>query len=648
MRLFTLLAEPIKFEEYKQQDGALKSLEGKYKALNGKTRDETDGDAGAKSAVKGLYSYDGSSGPVASSSKHTLDSRAPKDLFLHEVKLTFPRSIRRDQARGLDNLGNTCFANSILQVFLHTAPMLNVLDTITRERGYDPNFGVDSHRFSMTRELLDLKKRVWDDGRGNSVNPSRVLGNIKKICSSMRRGAQEDAHEFFRAAIDSMQDDALRVTGASKAAHDLRETTWVHKVWGGKIRSRVMCQECKKPSDTFDTTLDFSLDIPKGCENLKDALNASFARQERLHGKNAYRCENCKKLVEAIKSMKILKAPPVLSLHLKRFSPFGRKLTDLIKYGPALDLSPYVEGDSKAHYEIYAVTCHLGGGPHSGHYYSYVRGSNPEQWWKADDSSVSSVPKGQAMNQKHAYVLHYVRKPGSEFNDILSGKTGSTTSKQQRTAGIDSPMRKADADADVEDYDESSPVTKRPSNGVVDNAAAQASPSKTNASTTFASSSKDVGKNPSQGIAASSPLSKGPATSSPHSERKLPTVSPTSFYGNGNVTQAANAGWKGSFNPPSPRTNTPNGGPHARDLAYLQHRNGTQHVRDGGVARSGGRGGHSGKDRGRERGGGGGGGRGGSHGGKSHQAPFLASRTGRNGKANNGSVSRMKMQRRGL
>jgi ubiquitin carboxyl-terminal hydrolase 36/42 len=70
----------------------------------------------------------------------------------------------------------------------------------------------------------------------------------------------------------------------------VRETSWVHKIWGGRLRSRVHCTSCNANSDTFDTFLDLSLDIGKQTASVQDALKG-FAREDRLEGKNKYKCE---------------------------------------------------------------------------------------------------------------------------------------------------------------------------------------------------------------------------------------------------------------------------------------------------------------------------------------------------------------------
>ena len=75
----------------------------------------------------------------------------------------------------------------------------------------------------------------------------------------------------------------------SKLDPKLAETTWVHKIFGGRLRSRVTCHDCGYNSDTFDRILDLSLDIFRS-ESLKDALQ-NFVAIDYLKGADKYKCE---------------------------------------------------------------------------------------------------------------------------------------------------------------------------------------------------------------------------------------------------------------------------------------------------------------------------------------------------------------------
>jgi len=69
----------------------------------------------------------------------------------------------------------------------------------------------------------------------------------------------------------------------------ISETTWVHKIFGGKLRSRVTCQSCGYNSDTFDSMMDLSLDIHR-TNTIGQALK-KFVATDYLKGSDKYKCD---------------------------------------------------------------------------------------------------------------------------------------------------------------------------------------------------------------------------------------------------------------------------------------------------------------------------------------------------------------------
>ena len=128
---------------------------------------------------------------------------------------------------------------------------------------------------------------------------------VVDIAKHLRKGRQEDSHEFLRYAIDALQKSCLagqppyvlhvlrwcfsKLNIPRKIDHKIAETTWVHKLFGGRLRSRVQCQSCGHNSDTFDSILDLSIDIHR-CDSLKEALK-KFTAIDYLKGTDKYKCE---------------------------------------------------------------------------------------------------------------------------------------------------------------------------------------------------------------------------------------------------------------------------------------------------------------------------------------------------------------------
>ncbi|KAH8830323.1 cysteine proteinase [Flagelloscypha sp. PMI_526] len=334
-----------------------------------------------------------------------------RDLYPHELDLSFP-ILNAPAPSGLYNKGNSCFFNSALQCLLHTGPLLRlILSHKTCSRKSDG-------KFCMTDSLRSLLNECFKDSR--PCTPNYLYSNLNQIAKDLRKGRQEDSHEFLRYAIDAIQRATLQHEGLDplKTPPKVANTTWINKIFGGQLRSRVHCQSCGHNSDTFDTTLDLSVDV-HGCETLEAALR-KFVAADYLKGDDKYKCEKCKKHVNAEKRFTVHQAPNALTIHLKRFTPWGKKITHPVSYPEKISLRPYMsQGAEGPTYSLYGLILHIGSGPHSGHYTAICKGRNGI-WHEYDDDDVSKSPN--FLSRRHAYMLFYIRDQGPSSTPSPSPK----------------------------------------------------------------------------------------------------------------------------------------------------------------------------------------------------------------------------------
>lgn len=112
-------------------------------------------------------------------------------------------------------------------------------------------------------------------------------------------------------------------------------------------------------------------------------------------------------------------APAVLTIHLKRFSPLGRKVGHHVHYDERLMLQPAMsEGQHGPSYSLYGIISHAGGGPNSGHYFAHVKAANG-RWYEMNDDMVSPH-HGTPVGMKNAYVLFYMRDRGQSLEGAIS------------------------------------------------------------------------------------------------------------------------------------------------------------------------------------------------------------------------------------
>ncbi len=319
---------------------------------------------------------------------------------------------------GLANMGNTCFLNSVLQCLTYTPPFANYL--LSGEHGRSCTYGPTAGFCLMCELERHLEKCLGTRAdRMRYIAPSGTVGHLRAIAKHMRVGRQEDAQEFLRFVIEALQRALLaNIPGGAALDARTKETTLVHQIFGGHLESQVVCLTCKHTSSTFEAFMDLSLDLRQG-DTVEKALG-HFVRPELLTKGNKYRCGHCGRLSDAEKRMCIYQAPPILTVHLKRFhmSPYGEtfKVNKQIDFEPALDLHPAMSrtlgGGGAAQeglaYDLYAVLVHEGQSCNSGHYHAFVKASNGI-WYSMNDSSVNQVSLSTVLKQR-AYLLFYKKR----------------------------------------------------------------------------------------------------------------------------------------------------------------------------------------------------------------------------------------------
>ena len=401
-------------------------------------------------------------------------TRSQKELFPAD-ELSMEWSQVRRVGSGLTNLGNTCFMNSVLQCLIHTPPLAELLlsgrnVTYTRaDHGELDPIGMTQRLIqeslmgkreyvSPVQHAKSLKRinrwcvvvlgdgMVWMMTTCNvslleqrlSVSWTRILFIVivtltyymhcctnslvmrEKILEHymyflipgcrFKLGRQEDAHEYLIALLDAMHDRSISGMNP-KPSRELEYTSFVYRIFGGKIRSQLKCTQCDYESNTYDPFLDLSLEITRA-HSVQKALQR-FTAGEVLDGANSYKCPKQNKMVKAVKRMTIEDVPNVLIVQLKRFefSRSGRKISKHVDFDPVLDISPFMSHPPKhaALYDLYGILVHQGHSMHSGHYYCFLKGTGGGEWHKFDDTRVCATSSRNAMGQS-PYILFYIKR----------------------------------------------------------------------------------------------------------------------------------------------------------------------------------------------------------------------------------------------
>eukprot|EP00743_Colponemidia_sp_Colp-15_P004483 GILK01004833.1.p1 GENE.GILK01004833.1~~GILK01004833.1.p1 ORF type:complete len:509 (-),score=83.29 GILK01004833.1:170-1660(-) len=344
--------------------------------------------------------------------------------------------------RGMVNTGNVCFLNSVLQALIHCPPFYRFVHAVSGAHAQREDKPPAFNAFStVLKEFEPTPTKTFGDP---PVSALTVFGPLLRKFHPIAR--QEDAQEFLAFLLDTLHEELRNMTNS-----DLFETAaafselglestrdddeWeevgkkgrksvlnVHqefsaspitKIFGGKLRSSFRKQGSKS-SVTFQPFLTLHLDIRHpNIRTVDDAL-AFYFSSERLED---FISQDTQIQVSASKQITIESLPPVLVLHLKRFSfeAGGRvpaKLSKAVQFGSSLTLSSRdiskaaLAAVHKPVYQLFAVVAHHGREAVGGHY-TCASKTKDNRWFHFDDANVTPISEAEVLGMQ-AYLLFYV------------------------------------------------------------------------------------------------------------------------------------------------------------------------------------------------------------------------------------------------
>lgn len=288
---------------------------------------------------------------------------------------------------GIQNIGNTCYMNSMLQLFLNYNVIIKFFLV---NNFYDSN--------------LTSIKMFLESYYSNKPEPNYIKTLLGTKNKQFVGNKQCDSHESLITLLDIINDslkneDIIRAK-SSKFEKPINIGTTnisikklLDAILSFTITSTIKCPNCNHISETKLNDYILSLSI-ENCNSLIDCLN-EFQKEEQLNENNKWKCDKCNNLVLGIKKITVTKYPKYITFHLKRFN------NNIQKNSKNIDIPLNIILDNK-NYELKSYVLHSGstGG---GHYINYTKNDNI---YLCNDSSISI---SNFDNRNQGYIFLYTK-----------------------------------------------------------------------------------------------------------------------------------------------------------------------------------------------------------------------------------------------
>lgn len=324
--------------------------------------------------------------------------------------------------KGLANLGNTCYLNTMLQC-VNACGFINLLrDKIKCDEESKEPSPHEAMYIALRKVFKDLNNEQFQGIYSPKAFVSTLQANAVKLGRPDFAGWQQnDVAELYTLLGECIHEATRNKASVSVNIQDESKVTPIDSEClsvltkylkdeysvAGKALAGVECSVMTSMDGSYlsshgEIFYIMAVPVPQNATNVQDCVNAARA-EVALTGDNKYampdNAPNPGELVDALQRNIIWMAPQFLVVETRLYN-FDARTGHVQKGWAKLNASPVLElgvwssnSEARVKYLLCGVAYHRGGNSQGGHYVAVVRNSQG-QLWNCNDTIVSPLARG--------------------------------------------------------------------------------------------------------------------------------------------------------------------------------------------------------------------------------------------------------------
>jgi len=291
-----------------------------------------------------------------------------------------------DQLIGFNNLGNTCYLNSALQIIINCTVLTKVILSQ-----------------SFKSEALNTYKKFLIEYKtakpGSAISPVNIKNLVGSKDKKFLNFQQHDSHEFLINLMELLEDELKKEYQESKTSIlGIKLEDLMSNIFDTTVSSIIYSEETEEKSKNRTGEKILSLPIPNSRNVTFDDCLELYTKIEKLTGDCQWHSEKENRKVDAYKRLYLKSLPKYLLVQLKRFTFFSASNKN------NNDVSVPTELKIKHHkYELRGIIFHMGGAG-GGHYISIIKMG--KKWFACNDNSVNEISNiSNFLNKGYTYLF---------------------------------------------------------------------------------------------------------------------------------------------------------------------------------------------------------------------------------------------------